>query len=45
MPITKSAYDIIEKNPDLHDLKAGIKENYKGQYAYINYKNLVSGNK
>jgi hypothetical protein len=45
MPITKSAYAIIEKNPDLHDLKAGIKENYKGQYAYINYKNLVSKNK
>jgi hypothetical protein len=45
IPITKSAYKIIEANPELHDLKAGLKENYKGQYAYINYKNLVSRNK
>lgn len=44
-PITKSAYKVITDNPGLADLKDDLKENYKGQFAYINYKNLVSGNK
>jgi hypothetical protein len=42
--ITQQGYDLIKNNKDLQDLLPDLKENYKGQFAYINYNNLVTGN-